>query len=210
MVRKHTAGSPGEIGLPETYRRNVEAALPRGVTAGSDFWDALWAILGRYLLAEQSRKHNPPTIRAKQWQRFEQRLTQFKGDMIAIRRTIDRRMIDPENQPPSWWINLLWAVQEAQWRACEYGQSYQKAGAGFRGRTNPQRERLYSDILRLWQGHLRQRLKFSRSPKKGGEPYGLPIQFFKACVNPVLGETAPMEEGIVSAIKREQRRQATP
>jgi hypothetical protein len=209
-VAQRRGALQGEIGLPETYRRAVEAALPRGVTVDSDFWDALWGILGRYLLAEQYRKCNPPTARTKEWQRFEKRLVQFKGAMIAVRRTIDRRMIDPENQPPAWWINLLWAVQEAQWRASEYSQSYQKAGAGFRGRTNPQRERLYGDILRLWQGHLGQSLAISRSPKKGGAPYGPPIQFFKACVSPVLGETAPMEEGIVSAIKREQQRQASP
>jgi hypothetical protein len=207
VAQKRVAGSPGEIGLPETYRRNIESALPRGVTVNSDFWDALWGILGRYLLAEQGRKRNPPTARAKEWQRFEKRLVQFKGDMIAIRRTIDRRLIDTENQPPSWWLNLLWAVQEARWRANEYRQSYQMAGAGFRARSNPQRERLYGEILNLWQGHLGQPLKIWRS-RETGKPTGPLIQFFKACIDPVLGETAPKPEGIVSIIEREQRRQA--
>lgn len=204
MAGKHAVASLGKIGLSETYRRNVQAALPGGMIVSNDFWDALWTVLGHYLLAEQRRTHDPPTVRAKQWRRFGEQLARFKRDMIAIRRTIDRRIIDPADQPPDWWINLVWAIQEAQWRASEYSQSYQNAGAGFRRRSNPNQQRLYSEILHLWQAHFERPLTWSRG--KRGKAGGPLIRFFTACVGPVLGGATPTAEGIIDIIQRERHR----
>jgi hypothetical protein len=125
--------------------------------------------------------------------------------LVVIRRTIDYHAPPPDRRtPPPWWISLMCAVTEAQWRAGEYSQSYKKAGVGFRARSNPQRQRFYTDILHLWQAHLGQPLTYARD--KDGKPSGPLIRFFTACVGPILGDAAPALEGIAAIIERERRR----
>jgi hypothetical protein len=198
-VAPKRAASLGESGLSEQYRRDIEAALPRGVTVSGDFWDKLWAILVHYDL---QRNRNSLATRAKQWQRFEKQLPQ-RRDLIAIRRTMPVR--DP---PPPWWIELLRAVEAARWSASQHSQHYQKAAAGFHGRSNPPRQRLYRDILLLWRAHLKQPLRRSRT--HAGKPGGPLIRFFTACVGPILGDTTPSVHGIRKIIEQARARQDMP
>lgn len=71
----------------------------------------------------------------------------------------------------------------------------------FRGKSNPYREHLYIGVLRIWTDIVKEKLKYSRPPT-GGLPYGPLINFFHACLMPILNDKTPSASGLASIIDR--------
>jgi hypothetical protein len=70
------------------------------------------------------------------------------------------------------------------------------------GRKNPDRKFLYGHVVRIWTEVVGERVKWSRSST--GEPTGRLVEFFIACVAPVLGNRTPSREGIKDILERER------
>jgi hypothetical protein len=71
----------------------------------------------------------------------------------------------------------------------------------FRGKSNPYREHLYIGVLRIWTDIVKEKLKYSRPPT-GGLPYGPLINFFHACLMPILNDKTPSASGLAGIIDR--------
>jgi hypothetical protein len=90
-----------------------------------------------------------------------------------------------------------------EWRFAELAQGFSFVTKSRQGRKNPPRAFLYHHVVRIWTHVVCERIKWSRSPT--GEPTGPLVEFFIACVAPVLGNTAPGREGIKDILEREKK-----
>jgi hypothetical protein len=67
---------------------------------------------------------------------------------------------------------------------------------------NPYRKNLYIGVLRIWTDIIGDKLTYQRPWASGGEPFGPLIDFFTACLRPVLGDKMPGPHGIAAVIDR--------
>jgi hypothetical protein len=80
---------------------------------------------------------------------------------------------------------------------------------GFARTRNPWREYFYDSVLEIWTDVVGGKLEYSRPTRRGeagrsGPPGGNLIRFFRACVEPVLGDDTPSVYGIAAIIGRKR------
>lgn len=73
---------------------------------------------------------------------------------------------------------------------------------GFHRKANLWKKNLYENVLQIWQNTIKGKLTYSRSWEETGEnePFGPLIEFFTACLKPVLGSKMPGPYGIAAII----------
>jgi hypothetical protein len=71
----------------------------------------------------------------------------------------------------------------------------------FDRKSNPYRENMYIGLLRIWTDTIGGKPTFNRPPQ-GGQPYGPLIDFFCACLTPILGDKTRGAYGIADIIDR--------
>lgn len=208
--------------LTKEYCDRVAAEIPRGIEVPQEFWRDLDATITLFHAMAERRATKPLprgplklgalTERGplKQWSLRDQlkqlqRIVALTDELAAELR--DLRTHPGDHSDPSWpsrWLRDLWPYRH-------FAESNLIGLESLSASRQPHRELLYAGILDLWEIHLGQPLRRSRSGKrsrseKRGVPGGPLIRFFTACIEPVLGKDTPTPEGIVGIIKREQKR----
>jgi len=145
------------------------------------------------------RQRYPIAVERRRWNRI--------GGLIESLITELRMLRDlkpPADDDPEWLTEALIALQRAMHRVRDVS-AFHDTWRAFRGRKNPYREFLYHDVLRVWTRRLKGRLE-NYWVSKQGEPRGPLVEFFIACIEPVLGAKTP-RAGIVDIIERERKQQ---
>jgi hypothetical protein len=134
----------------------------------------------------------------KRWLRIDKRTEQLAREIRKLRR--ETPWSDPDPLFPNRVLAVLWDVHM---RAQVHLESLDIRA--FRGTQDPNRERLYSGVLRVWREDLNGQLQYSRN--RQGKPTGPLVRFLTACVEPILGEETP-RAGVADIIDRERNRRA--
>lgn len=186
-------------GLTDQYRQTIMAALPRGVEPSEEFWRDLETAVAGFLLLQERRTRRPPKLELKRWQKIDRLVSELGSELRTVKRQTPWSAIDP--LWPNRSLSALWPIK----LRAELGVlCYQSLTGAFRGSSNPHRAYLYGVVCDLWHQHLGQKLKFWRTGE--GVPRGALIDFFVACVGPVLGDATPTVHGFGTIIDRERRR----
>jgi hypothetical protein len=163
-------------GLPEEYRRAVEASLDlQDACLTNQFWAELETVIRTFLSLQERRLRKPPRQEYDRWCRIAEHAGILGGELRALRWEI------PWTQRPDIKraLEVLWEIKDsADARMAGYGTLIEAFRHGHQHRWY-----LYASILDLWKW-LGGELKYSMSPK--GVPYGPLIRFVEACVNPLL------------------------
>jgi hypothetical protein len=203
--------------LTEAHCAAVAAEIPAGVEVPQEFWRDLDAAITLFCAMAERRtskplprgplklgaltEHGPlkqwsPRDQLKQWQRIVELTDALAAELRDLRRQPSGDHSD--RAWPSRGLRDLWPIRF-------FAESNLIALESLSAGRRPHREFLYAGILDLWEMHLGQPLKYSRSGEQG-LPGGPLIRFFTACIGPVLGDDAPTLEGIIKIIKRERKR----
>ncbi len=91
---------------------------------------------------------------------------------------------------------LLAHAQENVW-------TYDSQAKRHAGQQDPDRDRLFSCVLKVWTDDLGAELKVSNS---SGKTTGPLIRFFDAAVSPILGRETPKPNSVRDIVKRERDR----
>lgn len=135
----------------------------------------------------------------------ERRRWNHIGDLankLAIELRVLRGLKPPSDPDPDWLTQSLIALQRVSDRVKDVS-AFHDTWAAFRGTKDPNREHLYHDVLRVWTRRFKEPLKCWITEQ--GEPRGPLVDFFTACVKPVLGAETP-RAGIVDIIERARER----
>jgi hypothetical protein len=177
--------------LTAGYRRAVTAALPAAIEPADIWRDLAEAIAGYYTLLE----HRPTKIELKRWRKIVALTNALDKEFRAMRtpgRTLKGDMA----------IRASLALCPIQDLAEAHVAGYQMINEAFQRRQNPHRQFLYGAVLDIWRRCIGRPLRFSRTESNHGMPRGPLIEFFKACVIPILGDEAPKVRGIATIIER--------
>jgi len=177
--------------LAETYQKAVAAAIPASVEISETFWDELRIRIDLFLQLHERRLRTP--LSRQYWERLAWLVEELASALRHLRRTTPW---DHANSPwPSRALAGLWEVKVQ----CDARLDYYRIKAeAFRRGRDPHREYLYQSVLDLWGG-LGQRIGYSSGGSRGGP---LP-RFFRACLEPLLGDLP--DETIRSIIRRRLR-----
>jgi hypothetical protein len=184
-------------GLPEEYRRAVEASLDlRNVCLTNQFWAELETVIRMFLSLQEHHTRKPPRKEYDRWCRIAEHASILGGELREFRREI----LWSQRPDIKRALEVLWEIKDsADARIVGYGTLVE----AFRRRRHPHRWFLYASILDLWKG-LSGKLKFSMSSR---QPYGPLIRFVEACANPLL--IKPLKaNGIGSFIDRQRGRRS--
>ena len=135
----------------------------------------------------------------------ERRRWNHIGDLankLAVELRALRGLKPPSDPDPDWLTQSLIALQRVSDRVKDVS-AFHDTWAAFRGTKDPNREHLYHDVLRVWTRRFKEPLKCWITEQ--GEPRGPLVDFFTACVKPVLGAETP-RAGIVDIIERARER----
>jgi hypothetical protein len=146
------------------------------------------------------RQRYPIVEERRHWRRIISLITKLEAEMRWV---LGRNPVFDVGDPR--WPNrvlheLIWVLEKA-----EVHSAFHDTWSAFRGRKNQYREFLYHDVLRVWTRLLKGRLE-NYWVSEQGEPRGPLVEFFIACIEPVLGAKTP-RAGIVDIIERERKRQ---
>jgi hypothetical protein len=184
-------------GLTPEYCARIEAALPPGVMMTPEAWIELNEILVGYHIFRTRHASYPIVEERKHWKRLGKAVDAAAAELRRLQRKT------PWSSPDPGWINralaALWEVR----RKVETRAAYHQIWSAFGRRQNPHREFLYWGIMRVWTDRLGGKLRYSNSPG----PSGPLVQFFLACVEPILGGETP-GAGIADIIDRERESRA--
>ena len=177
--------------LAETYQEAVAAAIPTSVEIPETFWDELRIRIDLFLQLHERRLCAP---RSRQyWERLAWHVKEVASALRHLRRTT------PWDRAFTPWPSRGLAGLRGVEVQCDARLSYYRIKAeAFRRGRDPHREYLYQSVLDLWAG-LGQRIGYSSGAGRGGP---LP-RFFRACLEPLLGEFP--DETIRSIIRRRHR-----
>jgi hypothetical protein len=95
-------------------------------------------------------------------------------------------------------LSNLEAVRQ---QICSHIDNLDTAIRRFQRNSNPHRENMYIGLLRIWTDIIGSKPTYNRSPL-GGPPYGPLIDFFRACLTPILGDKTRSAYGIADIIDR--------
>jgi hypothetical protein len=174
--------------LVETYQEAVAAAIPASVEIPETFWDELRTRFGLFLQIHERRLRASPS--RQRWERIAPLVEELASEMRSFRRTTPWSYYDP--LWPNRALAGLWEIKVK----CDAHLAYYRivAEAFSRGR-DPHREYLYQSVLDLWGG-LRRQIGYSSGASRSGPL----LRFFRACLEPLLGEFP--DETIRSIIRR--------
>jgi len=204
--------APPRRGFRDEYRLTAEhwqaisAAIPSRMKTRTN-WPKLEPIVRADLdeaivlfrTLSSRRQHYPITAERRRWN--------YIGDLterLITRLRMLRDLKPPSDDDPDWLTEALIALQRVMHRVGDVS-AFHDTWRAFRGRKNPYREFLYHDVLRVWTRRLKGRLE-NYWVSKQGEPRGPLVEFFIACIEPVLGAKTP-RAGIVDIIERERKQQ---
>jgi hypothetical protein len=194
-----------EYSLTAEHWQAISAAIPSHVKA-----EANWAELEPIVRAEldeaivlfraQSarRQRYPIAAERRRWNRVGDLTNKLETELRML-----RELKPPSDPDPPWLLQALAALRRVNNRVQDVA-AWHETWAAFRGTKYPYREHLYRDVLCVWTGRLNGRLENYWITK--GEPRGPLVEFFVACVRPVLGDKTPRRGGIVDIIERERER----
>ena len=186
--------------LTVDYQAWVASAIPPEVKVPESFWSDLTQIIVGYTRFEHRRENYPIKQQRKRWQRIGAAVETLGAELRRLRRATPWR--DPD---PLWPNRALAELREVRLRV-EIHNRYHKIWTTFRGRQNPHREFLYWGVLCCWIDQLGGELCYSRSATN--EVGGPTVEFFVACVAPVLGDKMIGLEAIAKIIDREKKGRA--
>ena len=202
--------APPRRGFRDEYRLTAEhwqaisAAIPSRMKTRTN-WPKLEPIVRADLdeaivlfrTLSSRRQHYPITAERRRWN--------YIGDLterLITRLRMLRDLKPPSDDDPDWLTEALIALQRVMHRVGDVS-AFHDTWRAFRGRKNPYREFLYHDVLRVWTRRLKGRLE-NYWVSEQGEPRGPLVEFFIACIEPVLGAKTP-RAGIVDIIERERK-----
>lgn len=154
-------------------------------------------VLFRALSARRQRY--PIAAERRRWNRIGDLTNKLETELQML-----RELKPPSDPDPPWLPQALAALRRVD-NGVQDVTAWHETWAAFRGTKHPYREHLYHDVLRVWTRRLKGRLENYWITK--GEPRGPLVEFFVACVRPVLGDMTPRRGGIVDIIERERERQ---
>jgi hypothetical protein len=203
--------APARRGFRDEYRLTAEhwqaisAAIPSRIKTKAN-WPKLelrvQADLDKAIVLFRTlnsrRQRYPIAAERRRWKHI--------GDLankLAIELRVLRGLKPTSDDDPDWLTEALIALQRVMHRVGDVS-AFHDTRRAFRGRKNPYREFLYHDVLRVWARRLKGRLE-NYWVSEQGEPRGPLVEFFIACVEPVLGAETP-RAGIVDIIERERKR----
>jgi hypothetical protein len=168
---------------PKIDWAEIRAEIER---AGRQFW-----------LARELRRYLPDEVERIRIRRLIKDMKELESDLSHLDIPIVKSMImnrtgDMEAKLKSLWRDLARLDLDGS--------------EAFRGQADAHREILYFRMLRLWEGKLGGKLKFSRpNSKVAGGPL---VRFLTAVLEPILGPETPGSEGIAAIIEKERKHPA--
>jgi len=207
--------------LTKEHRAAIRNTIPEGVRVPLSFWRDLENTLQMFHVQEKNRAKYPPWEERDRWQRIEDLITKTIAELqeadpaMHVGRFGEKRhailkegsirdcrewdaveLVDP----------MIRTLNDFKERSGQAVIGYDILATGYRGWAKPHREKLYADIVELWTRKLDLEPGFNRPPPPGGPPYGAIIDFFCACVAPVLGNASPPVETVAEIIVRHRDR----
>lgn len=87
-------------------------------------------------------------------------------------------------------------------------EAYGRRAAEFSGQQNPDRERLYGEVLHVWDHYIRRDLAVSR--ENGNHASGPLVRFLRAVLLPIMGDETPKPNTIPGIVEREKAARKKP
>ena len=175
--------------LVETYREAVAAAIPAGAEVSELFWCELQARISLFLQMHDRRLRVP--LSRRRWERIDQLTQELAAEMRILRRTTPWAYYDP--LWPNRALKGLWEIAAK----CEAYLAYHRVKAEAFSRGYDPHQYLYQSVPDLWSS-LGQWVGYSTDVDTGRRGGPL-VRFFRACVEPLLGELS--DETIRNAIR---------
>jgi hypothetical protein len=206
-----------EVMLTDEHRRAIAETLVGRDVELERVYRQLECVLKSYQIFEQDRKLNQLKqfkTELKRWQRQRELLSEL---IIIARAHLEEAItwskIFHEYPTAKHYEEKELArsrsLHKMETRLATFEEMQQEADSqikilnglvrAFRQNRNPFRKTLYENVLLIWQDTIKGKLTYSR-PGSGGEPYGPLIDFFCACLGPVLGGKMPGPYGIAAII----------
>jgi len=162
-----------------------------------------------YQALERDRELNPPPNKARLQQERERISV---SELITQRENLCRQLNDfrhsGHDEIEQELCRLIHEVESelsnleaVRRRICSHIENLDAAIRRFQRNNNPHRENMYIGLLRIWTDIIEGKPTFNRPPN-GGPPYGPLIDFFRACLTPILGDKTRGAHGIADIIDR--------
>lgn len=208
-----------KVVLTNEHRRAIaETLVGRDVELERVYRQLEYALEG-YQVLEQDRKLNPPQEARNRRQHMSELLSELvielrddQEDLLARLKDFQQHPIaghdevEPELSQLIHEQELELATLEAlQQRVGSQIDNLDAMGRRFHGKSHPYRKNLYIGVLRIWTDIVGDELTYNRPWASGGEPFGRLINFFHACLAPVLGDKMPGPHGMAAIIDRVKR-----
>jgi hypothetical protein len=209
-----------EVMLTDGHRRAIAETLVGRDVELERVYCQLAHVLEGYQILEQDRKLNRFKKELKRWQHQREliseliimRRMQQEGGTAMLKdiQQIPAAERDEEDEPDEpalvrilrkeeLWLETL---EEMRRQADSYIETLSRLDGAFHKKRHLGRKNLYEDTLRIWRDIIGDELTYSRPWASGGEPYGALIDFFRACLGPILGDKMPGPHGIARIVDR--------
>lgn len=208
-----------EVVLTDEHRRAIAETLEgRDVELERVYRQLDYALEG-YQVLEQDRKLNPPQEARDRRQHTRELLSELvielrddQEELLARLKDFQQRPIAGHDEVEPELCRLiheqeleLATLEALRRRVDSHIDNLDAMGRRFHGKSHPYRKNLYIGVLRIWTDIVRDELTYNRPWASGGEPFGRLIDFFHACLAPVLGDKMPGPHGIAAIIDRVKR-----
>jgi hypothetical protein len=183
---------PQDGSLLEPYRAAVAAVIPVGVEVSEIFWDDLRTKINLFLEMHERWSRIPSS--RQRWERIAELVRKLRNEMV-----IERKKTPWSHPDPLWPNRALAGLWEIKAQCDAYLTYYQMAAEARHWARHPDYEYLFQSVIDLWIS-LGQKETYSTS---GGSRGGPLLSFFKACLEPLLGQLP--DDTVRSVIRRRLR-----
>jgi hypothetical protein len=205
-----------EVVLTDEHRRAIAETLVGREVDLARVCRQLESALEGYQVLEQDRKLKPPRKARDRRQHTRELISQLviglRGDpegLLAQLKDIRQNPIAGHDELEPELVRIIreqeleLATLEAMRRRVDsHIENLDTLCRAFDKKRNPYRKNLYIGVLRIWTDIVGDTPTYSRPWAGGGEPFGPLINFFHACLAPVLGDKMPGPHGIAAIIDR--------